>query len=123
MASSTLLRKAIAFEEEYSDWRLAVLYVVLLALNFLGILSGVYRMVNHAASNETLLLNVIWCVMNSIILAAAAAVARESRQRRDTVRIAAKIPVSVVASTGVEIRPKTVEVRESGLHSVLDGCR
>ena len=106
--------KSDRVEEEYFDWRLAAPYVALLALNFIGILSGIYRMVNHAASNETLLLNVIWCVMNSIILAAAAAVARESRQRRGTVRIAATIPVSVITSTGAEIKTQTVDVSRGG---------
>jgi cellulose synthase (UDP-forming) len=106
--------KSDRVEEEYFDWRMAAPYVVLLTLNCIGIFAGIYRMVIHAASNETLLLNVIWCVMNSIILAAAAAVARESRQRRGTVRIAAKIPVSVITSTGVEIKTQTVDVSRGG---------
>jgi cellulose synthase (UDP-forming) len=106
--------KSDRVEEEYFDWRLAAPYVVLLGLNFAGMLSGIYRMANHTASNETLLLNIVWCAMNSVILAAATAVARESRQRRDTVRISARIPVSVITSTGAEIKTQTVDVSRGG---------
>lgn len=106
--------KSDRVEEEYFDWRLAAPYVILLGLNFAGMLSGIYRMAKHTASNETLILNIVWCGLNSIILAAATAVARESRQRRNSVRISARIPVSVITSTGAEIVTQTVDISRGG---------
>jgi cellulose synthase (UDP-forming) len=106
--------KSDRVDEEYFDWRLAAPYVVLLGLNLAAIVSGIYKSANHAASNETLFVNIIWCLLNAIILAAATAVARESTQRRNTVRISARIPVLVVTSTGAEIETHTLDVSRGG---------
>jgi cellulose synthase (UDP-forming) len=88
--------------------------VFLLALNFAGILSGVYKMLHETANPETLTLNVIWCVLNTIVIAAATAVARESKQKRNTVRITAKIPVSIVTPTGEVVACETIDVSRGG---------
>lgn len=106
--------KSDRVEDEYFDWRLAAPYVVLLSLNVLGMALGLYRLTKHQASSETLLLNCLWCFMNSIVLAASTAVARESRQRRDTVRIPARLPISVLTSDGAKLKTETVDISRGG---------
>jgi cellulose synthase (UDP-forming) len=106
--------KSDQIDEEYFDWRLAAPYVTLLGLNFLGISFGIYRMFSTSASRETLCLNVLWCLLNSVILAAATAVARESKQRRASVRISAQIPISIVAAGGETIDSKAIDMSRGG---------
>jgi cellulose synthase (UDP-forming) len=106
--------KSDQIDDEYFDWRLAAPYITLLGLNFLGISVGIYRMLTTSASRETLCLNVLWCLLNSVILAAATAVARESKQRRASVRISAQTPVSIVTSDGQTIDSKTIDMSRGG---------
>ena len=106
--------KSDQVDEEYFDWKLAAPYLVLLGLNLAGVASGVLRMINAASNRETLAINVFWCLMNIVILGAATAVARESKQRRVNVRIAARIPLTLTGADGKEIAAKTVDISRGG---------
>jgi cellulose synthase (UDP-forming) len=106
--------KSDQVDEEYFDWRLAAPYVVLFGLNLAGAASGVFRMIKSTANQETLAVNVFWCLLNLVILGAATAVARETKQRRTNVRISARIPLTIFLSDGVEIPTRTIDISRGG---------
>jgi cellulose synthase (UDP-forming) len=106
--------KSDQVDEEYFDWRLAAPYIVLLAVNLAAAASGVLRMINSSSNRETLAINVFWCLMNIVILGAATAVARESKQRRMNVRISARIPLTLAAADGKEWATKTIDISRGG---------
>ncbi len=111
--------KSDQIDEDYFDWKLAAPYVLLLLLNVIGITLGILRMASHAGSRETLSLNVMWCALNTVVLGAATAIAREAKQRRNSVRIGARISVSILNANGLEIHTNTVDISRGGF-SVLN---
>ena len=66
----------------------------MLFLNFLGIVAVPYRLfIADPEHPGAVIMNLIWVVFNIVILGVAAAVAHEQKQRRESVRIEAKIKV------------------------------
>lgn len=66
----------------------------LLFLNVVGLLMTPYRIfVNDPHHPGTVIMNLVWILFNMVILGVAAAVAHEQKQRRNSVRIEARIPV------------------------------
>ena len=67
---------------------------------------------NHVG---TILMNLLWVCFNLIILGVATSVAWESRQRRQTVRLAMTVPADVQLPNGSIIHGVTTDVSSGGL--------
>ncbi|MGA2249334.1 UDP-forming cellulose synthase catalytic subunit [Terracidiphilus sp.] len=103
-------------EETYFDKRIAWPFLVLLALNFLGLLVAIPRyFIWDAQHPGTVIMNSIWCVLNIVILGVTTAVARELKQHRSAVRIDLKVPVVVRMPDGRLIAGQTADMSSGGL--------
>lgn len=104
-------------EKEYFDWMIARPYLVLLLLNLLGFVFGIWRMI-VAPSTEvflTVLMNMLWTGYNVILTSACMAVASESRQRRKTPRVTATLPATLQFMDGKTLRCETADFSQSGI--------
>jgi cellulose synthase (UDP-forming) len=87
----------------------------LLLLNVLGLLAAPYRLLTQDPHHPgTVVMNVIWVLLNIVILGVAAAVAHEQKQRRSSVRIEAHIPVRIDLEDGLRLRGRTVDMSVGG---------
>ncbi len=88
-------------EEAFFDMRIAQPFLVLFALNILGLVMGpidyFYRDPGHLG---TVVMNSLWTIFNTIILGVSMAVAYESQQRRQNVRIDMRVPVRLQTTQG-----------------------
>ncbi len=101
--------------ETYFDRDIAQPYVFLLVINLLGLLVGVGRFVYwNSHEVDTVVLNMIWTVYNSIIIGAALAVAWESRQVRRSIRVNVSLGARIRIPDGPEIDANTVDISEGG---------
>ncbi|HUE01762.1 MAG TPA: UDP-forming cellulose synthase catalytic subunit [Bryobacteraceae bacterium] len=105
--------KGSVMDSSFFDWHIARPYIFLFALNLAGMGVAIFRLANHAAPVGTVLINLVWSGFNSIILGASVAVADESRQRRSSVRITARIPLQLLLPDG-KIVPTEMEDISSG---------
>ncbi len=89
-------------DESYFDRRIAMPFLVLIALNITGICLAVPRYLywdhNHAG---TIAINVFWTIFNLVILGTALAVCYEQKQRRESTRIMCSIPVRLHTEGGI----------------------
>jgi len=114
------------------DNRIVRPFLFMLGLNAFGILCAIPRAwqlpgaglawpLNRIAAMHdghhpgTILLNLIWAGFNMVILGVAAAVARESQQRRQTVRVPMSVPAAVLLPNGTSIQGITTDLSSGGL--------
>lgn len=103
-------------KEEYFDWQISVPYLVMLALNIVGLLVGFIRLFWwNTFELDTVILNLLWTVYNLIILGATIAVATETRQVRENHRVAYKQPVMLKLPSGKSIACRADDYSEGGL--------
>lgn len=101
--------------ETYFDRDIARPYVYLLLVNLLGLLVGLGRFVYwNTHEVDTVVLNMLWTVYNSIIIGAALAVAWESRQVRRSIRVNVAIGARIRIPDGPEIDGNTIDISEGG---------
>ncbi|GGH13575.1 UDP-forming cellulose synthase catalytic subunit [Silvibacterium dinghuense] len=109
-------------KKDFFDSRIAQPFMVLMLFNFLGLLMVIPRFFHvpglgyfwDGTHPGTIIMNGIWTVFNIIILAVATAVARESRQQRQQVRINFTIPVRVKLSGRVSFEAETIDGSSGG---------
>ncbi len=116
----------------FFDRRLAQPFLFLIAINVLGILCAVPRWFQFPSGESgwllrvfagmydgghegTIGMNVLWACFNLVILGVATSVAWESRQRRQTVRLAMTVPVDVRLANGSVIHGVTTDMSSGGL--------
>lgn len=107
-------------ENEYFDWSIAVPYLVILGLNIIGLGFGVVRVFwwnNYEWG--TVLFNILWTVYNLMLLAAALAVALETRQVRRNWRVTRAIPAMIRLPSGHTMACQTEDFSEGGLALTL----
>ena len=92
----------------------------LLLVNLLGLAAAPYRLlVTDNQHQGAVIMNVVWVLFNMVILGVAAAVAHEQKQRRETVRIEAKIPVRIDLTDGRQIDAMSVDMSIGGASVTL----
>jgi cellulose synthase (UDP-forming) len=110
-------------EETYFDGKIATPFVVLLLLNFAGLLMAVPRLV-HVPMMEyfwdgthpgTVYMNGLWCLFNIVILGVATTVAREEIQRREQVRIDFVMPARVKLADGTVLQGSSIDISIGGI--------
>jgi hypothetical protein len=126
---------------EYFDARIARPFLVLLGFNLLGLLCAIPRalpfpvfhvpgwlsFMNWPASiydgghPGTIFMNVLWALFNVVLLGVATAVAWESQQRRQTVRMARAVPSDILLPDGSMAQGITCDLSSGGVHTRMDG--
>ncbi|KOG93492.1 hypothetical protein AL345_19560 [Aeromonas caviae] len=108
--------KGGVIDESYFDWKMARPYIVVLALNFIGMLVGVVKLgFDPDASAVTLLINLVWTLYNIIVSSAAVAVASEARQIRAEPRVSATLPAMLGLANGKTISCHTNDFSQRGV--------
>ncbi|CAD5109612.1 Cellulose synthase catalytic subunit [UDP-forming] [Pseudomonas carbonaria] len=88
-------------ESDLFDWRMAKPFLILAALNFTGLLFGLYRLGWGAADERaTVLISLCWVLYNLVILGGALAVATEARQIRHSHRVDLSLPAAIRLPSG-----------------------
>jgi len=106
--------------DDYLDWTISKPYLVLLALNVLGLGVGVVRLLFWGTEEPaTVLMNMGWATFNLIMLGAAVGVAREARQVRVSHRIPMRVPATLLLPDGRTLACKTENYSIGGLGVVL----
>jgi cellulose synthase (UDP-forming) len=141
LGSFNVTAKGGVVNKEFFDARIARPFLLLLAMNVFGLLCAIPRFfqfpafevspalgffVNWPASiydashPGTIWMNVLWTVFNVIILGVATAVAWESQQRRQTVRMAMAVPSDVILADGSIIHGVTSDLSSGGVRTKMD---
>ena len=110
--------KGGVIEQSYFDWSIARPYLILLLLNLLGFVVGIWRMVAVGPSSEvfsTLVINMVWTAYNIILTSASLAVASEKRQLRSTPRVTAALPAALRFADGKTLVCETDDFSQSGV--------
>ncbi|MDR8855882.1 UDP-forming cellulose synthase catalytic subunit [Burkholderia multivorans] len=102
-------------DEGYVDWSTSKPYLVLLALNGLAIVAGLWRLAEQGDEATTILITLGWTVYNLAMLGAALAVARETKQVRVTHRIAMRVPATLLLADGTTAACFTSDYSTGGL--------
>jgi cellulose synthase (UDP-forming) len=112
----------------YFDRRIALPYLILLALNVAGLVMAERRFVADPAHRDTIIMNAAWAMYSTMILSVAASAAWERRRLRSGACLRAKVPATLRLEThhvcecdreiaGVTVllsrRSATVKVEES----------
>jgi cellulose synthase (UDP-forming) len=107
--------KGSTLGKTYFDSKIAAPTKWMLLLNFIGLAIAPYRMlVTDPEHYGAVLMNVFWVVFNIVILGVAAAVALEQKQRRESVRIEARIPMSIQMWDGRQIEGISIDMSIGG---------
>lgn len=104
-------------DQGFFDFHIVRPHVIVAALLGIGIAAGVGRAVMHdyfGVDPYVIALNVGWALFSLIILMAAIAVARETRQVRKTIRIEVEIPAIIHYASGISSRTRTSDLSMGG---------
>lgn len=125
-------------EREYFDARIARPFVALLTLNVLGMLCAIARCMQLPSLDVPpwlwwvnwpahlyqgghhlgiIAVNAVWTLFNIAILGVATGVARESRQRRESVRVAMAVPSDVILPDGDMVQGVTADLSGGGVRT------
>jgi cellulose synthase (UDP-forming) len=107
---------------EYFDWRIALPYLALVAVNLGGALLAVPRLLywnTHEAG--TVVINLCWTLFNLTLLGAVLGVATETRQVRRTPRVTDPLPARVALPDGTRTAAVVLDYSLGGARLALDG--
>ena len=120
----------------FFDRRIARPFVLMMFVNFIGLLCAIPRLHLFAASNApgwqgwllsaphrmydphhlgTIVMNVVWTLFNMMLLSVATAVAWENQQRRHAVRVKIEVPAGVVLPDGNVVQGLTGDLSCTGV--------
>ncbi|HLR78710.1 MAG TPA: PilZ domain-containing protein, partial [Burkholderiaceae bacterium] len=107
-------------EEPYFDWKMATPYVVLAAVNVLGLGFGVWRLgTGPAAEVGTVVLTMVWTLYNLVLLGGAIAVAAETRQVRRSHRVWADFEAGLELADGRVVPGRLTDFSSGGVGMML----
>jgi cellulose synthase (UDP-forming) len=110
----------------FFDFNIVRPHVICAVLLLIGVVSGIVRAVAHdyfGVDPYVIALNVGWAIFSLIILMAAIAVARETRQTRKTIRVEVSLPVVLHYASGISSRTTTVNLSMGGAQVVAPDNR
>ena len=130
LGSFNVTAKGGVVNRSFFDTRIAQPFLLMLFLNFCGILMAIPRyfviplwpfsLAYDGTHPGTIVMNLIWTVFNIIVLGVATAVAWESQQRRQTVRVAMTVPADVVLADGTIVQGATADLSTGGARINID---
>lgn len=110
--------KGSLLDKTYFDWAIVKPHLICVGIIVAGMLMAISKwaffpyMFN--IQTDTLVLNLAWATFSLIILIAAIAVARETRQARQDIRIPVKLPVSAYLEGGHVVPATTLDISMGG---------
>jgi len=104
----------------YFDRRIALPYLLLLALNVAGLVMAERRYVADPVHRDTILMNAAWCGYSTMILLVAASVAWEKRQLRSGACLRASIPATLKLSGEHRIGGDTILIATTSVTIKFD---
>jgi cellulose synthase (UDP-forming) len=137
LGSFNVTAKGGVVSRSFFDTRIAQPFLVLLGLNFLGLVCAIPRYFHFPGAGQpwplntlanmydgshpgTIVMNVLWTIFNIIILGVATAVAWESQQRRTTVRVSMAVPAGVLLPDGTAMQGITADLSSGGVMLTTD---
>lgn len=105
----------------FFDFHIVKPHIIALTLMLMGIGWGLIRVVFHNyfdVDPSVIALNVAWGSFSVLILLAAIAVAKETRQVRKTIRVEAAIPAIIHYANGISLRTQTIDMSMGGVQLV-----
>ena len=132
LGSFDVTAKGGVVNRRFFDKRIASPFLFLIAINLLGILCAIPRLIQFPGADHgfplnllagmydghhvgTIVMNLLWAGFNLIVLGVATSVAWESRQRRQSVRLAIKVPADVQLAGGAIVRGLTADISTGGM--------
>ncbi|THB85083.1 UDP-forming cellulose synthase catalytic subunit [Pantoea allii] len=109
--------KGGVLDQGFFDFHIVRPHVIVALLLGIGIVAGVVRAVMHdyfSVDPYVIALNVGWAIFSLIILMAAIAVARETKQVRKTIRVEVQIPAIIHYASGISSRTQTSNLSMGG---------
>ncbi len=106
--------KGNTLEETRFDRRISAPTRWILFLNFVGIAAVPLRMMAEPGHAGAVFMNLLWVLFNIVILGVSTAVAHEQKQRRESVRIEARIKVRFELPDGRTIDGETMDMSIGG---------
>jgi cellulose synthase (UDP-forming) len=109
--------KGGVLDQGFFDFHIVRPHVIVAFLLSIGIVAGIVRATMHdyfGVDPYVIALNVGWAVFSLIILMAAIAVARETKQVRKTIRIEVQIPAIIHYASGISSRTMTSDLSMGG---------
>lgn len=128
LGSFDVTAKGGVVNKGFFDTRIARPFLLMITFNLFGLimaipryfyipfLSGLY----DGTHPGTIVMNVIWTLFNMVILGVCTAVAWESQQRRQTVRINMAVPANVILQNGSTITGVTADMSSGGVMMRMD---
>ena len=130
LGSFNVTAKGGVVNRSFFDTRIAQPFLLMLILNFTGLLFAIprffffdvwgLRLLYDGTHPGTIVMNVIWTCFNITVLGVATAVAWESQQRRQTVRVAMSVPADVVLADGTIVQGVTADLSSGGVMMHID---
>lgn len=103
-------------DKNFYDWDISRPYLVLVALNAIGLIIGVSRLLfGDPEQIGVLLISLAWAAYNTMIIGAAIAVAAEAKQVRRSHRIASRFPAVLTTKAGHTIKIQVTDFSDAGL--------
>ncbi|MBS1798908.1 MAG: UDP-forming cellulose synthase catalytic subunit [Acidobacteria bacterium] len=125
LGSFDVTAKGGVVNRRFFDTRIARPFLFMMSLNLLGALLAIPRLfyvplpyigdLYDAGHSGTVIMNLVWVCFNMVILGVCSAVAWESQQRRQTVRIEMAAPVQARMANGSLIQGTTYDMSSGGL--------
>jgi cellulose synthase (UDP-forming) len=125
LGSFDVTAKGGVVKNRYFDARIAMPFLLMLTLDVIGLLMGIFRYFyvpflglqylydgNHPG---TIIMNVLWTIFNMVILGVCTAVAWESQQRRTTVRLNMAVPADLLLFDGTLVEGVTADMSSGGV--------
>jgi cellulose synthase (UDP-forming) len=128
LGSFNVTAKGGVVNRSFFDARIAQPFLVLLFFNFIGVLMAIPRYFHipyldflwDGTHPGTIVMNLIWTFFNITVLGVATAVAWESQQRRQTVRVAMSVPADIVLADGTVVQGVTADLSSGGCMLHID---
>jgi cellulose synthase (UDP-forming)/cellulose synthase operon protein B len=105
----------------YFDRRIALPYLLLLALNVAGIVMGEHRYFADPAHRSTVLMNAAWAMYNAMILSVAVSVAWERRKLRAGTSLRVRVPAALRLHSD-QVRESDGEISGAAVRLSRDGA-
>ncbi|GAA3907216.1 MULTISPECIES: UDP-forming cellulose synthase catalytic subunit [Gibbsiella] len=105
----------------FFDFNIVKPHLIVAVLMTIGIGYGIVRAIFHdyfGVDPRVVALNVLWGGFSVLILLAAIAVAKETRQVRKTIRVEAAIPAIIHYANGISLRTTTIDISMGGVQLI-----
>jgi cellulose synthase (UDP-forming) len=130
LGSFGVTAKGGVVNQRYFDSRIALPFLVMIAINVLGLVMGVMRFIDlpyfpfkylyDGTHPGTIVMNMIWTVFSMVILGVCTSVAWENKQSRQAVRVTMAVPADIQFQSGQLVQGITADMSSGGVMLKID---